>query len=127
MSKIESYEDLIVWQKAHRFVLRIYQITQKFPVKEQFGLTLQLRRAATSIPANISEGSKRQYTKELIQFLYIAKGSLGESEYYIRLAKDLQYISSEEYSSLYNNSDEIGRLIAGLIQSLKRGQRAGCV
>ncbi|HWI55137.1 MAG TPA: four helix bundle protein [Desulfobacteria bacterium] len=74
---------------------------------------------------NISEGSKRQYTKELIQFLHIAKGSLGESEYYLRLAKDLAYISDEEFVKLYKNTDEIGKMIAGLIKSLKGEVRNG--
>ncbi|MFA5881380.1 MAG: four helix bundle protein, partial [Eubacteriales bacterium] len=79
MSKIESYEDLMVWQKAHELVLNIYEITKTFPANEQFGLTIQLRRCIVSVPANISEGSNRYHLKEFIQFLNVAKGSIGES------------------------------------------------
>lgn len=123
MSKVESYEDLLVWQKAHEFVLNIYEITGGFPDKERFSLIQQLQRAAVSIPANISEGSNRQYTKELIQFLYIARGSLGESGYYIRLAKDLGYLSEEQFKALRYKVEEIGKMISALINSLKRGGR----
>jgi len=119
VSRIERPEDLTVWQKAHQFVLNIYEITKKFPSNEQFGLTAQLRKSSVSIPANIAEGSKRQYTKELIQFLHVAKGSLSESEYYIRLAKDLGYVSSKDFEGLFNQSDEVGRMLAGLIKSLR--------
>ena len=121
MRRIEGYEDLLVWQKAHGFVLNIYQISSEFPTHERFGLTSQLRRAAVSIPANISEGSKRQHTKELIQFLFVAKGSQGEVEYYFRLAKDLNYITIEEYNKLYCQCSEIGRMLSGLIKSLRDG------
>lgn len=120
MSKIDKYEDLVVWQKAHELVLGIYEITKQFPAAEQFGLTIQLKRAAVSVPANISEGSTRQHTKELIQFLYIAKGSLGETEYYVRLAKDLGYLTNDKYCKLTDKCDEISRMIAGLINSLKK-------
>lgn len=123
MGRIESYEDLVVWQKAHQFVLNIYKTSFSFPSHEQFGLTSQLRRAAISIPANISEGSKRQYNKELVQFLFVAKGSLGEAEYYLRLAKDLNYMSLEDYDKLYQQCDEIGRMLAGLIKSLREEKR----
>lgn len=119
MSKTGCYEDLVVWQKAHKFVLCIYETSKKFPIDERYRLTSQLTKSAISIPANICEGSKRQYKKELIQFLHVAKGSLGETEYYIRLAKDLNYISYEEFLQLFNQSDEIGRMISGLIKSLK--------
>jgi len=117
---VECYQDLKVWQKAHQFVLEIYKITKKFPVNEQFGLSIQFRRSAVSVPANISEGSKRQYTKELIQFLHVAKGSLGECEYYLTLSKDLGYIGTQDFEELLSKSMEIGRMLTGLIQSLRR-------
>lgn len=119
MGKSQGYEDLLVWQKAHKFVLNVYSVSSRFPTDEQFGLRHQLRRSAVSIPANICEGSKRHYTKEFIQFLHVAKGSLGESEYYILLAKDLGYMALTEYNEMHNQCDEIGRMLAGLINSLK--------
>jgi four helix bundle protein len=88
---------LQVWKLADQFTLDVYQISKNFPSSEKFGLTNQLRRSSSSVPTNIIEGQGRQYKKEFIQFLCIAKGSLEESNYQLFLAKDLKYISSEEY------------------------------
>ncbi len=120
MTKVESYEDLLVWQKAHKLVLKTYEVTKSFPAKEQFGLVLQLWRSLVSVPANIAEGFNRYHLKEYLQFLNIAKGSLGEGEYYIRLAKDLGYISEDEFQSLYKHCNEVGRMLSGLLKSLKK-------
>lgn len=89
--------NLEVWKKAHRLTLLVYETTKSFPVNEQFGLISQLKRSASSVPANIIEGQSRQYKKEFIQFLYIAKGSLSETEYHLFLAKDLKYLTEIEY------------------------------
>ncbi len=91
LKKANCFEDLIVWQKAHKFVLRTYRFTDQFPSNERFGLTSQLRRSAVSIAANIAEGFKKRSPKDKVRFLNIAQGSLEESRYYLILAKDLEY------------------------------------
>jgi len=90
-SPAKSFQDLVVWRKAHQFVLCIYDLTQKFPETEKYGLTSQLRRSAVSIPANIAEGFRRQGKSDKVRFLNIAQASLEESRYYLILAKDLGY------------------------------------
>ncbi|EIM63159.1 four helix bundle protein [Desulfobacter postgatei] len=123
----KSFQDLIVWQKAHAFVLAIYSFTQSFPKHELYGLTSQLRRAAISIPANIAEGFRKQSANDKARFLNISEGSLEESRYYLILAKDLKYISSEQYQTAWNQSEEVGRLLNGYRSSVlknKGGQNA---
>ena len=91
LAPAKSFEQLIVWQKVHRFVLGVYRFTEKFPHSETYGLTSQLRRAAVSIPANIAEGFKKRGRADKVRFLNIAQGSLEECRYYLILAKDLNY------------------------------------
>ena len=114
-----QFEKLTVWQKAHELVVSIYKITKKFPQEEKFRLTDQLCRSASSIPANIVEGNARKYTKEYLQFLNTAFASLQETKYHLLLAKDLEYLSPTQYNETINLADEVGRLISGLIRSLK--------
>jgi four helix bundle protein len=92
----KAFTDLIVWQKAHEFVLRLYPFTERFPRAEIFALTAQMRRAAVSVPANISEGFGKRTTAEKLRFLNIAEGSLEESKYYLILSRDLHYGEVEE-------------------------------
>jgi four helix bundle protein len=113
-----GFKDLLVWQKAFALTLEVYEATKAFPKEEQYGLVSQLRRAAVSIAANIAEGYERQHRKEYLQFLGIAKGSLGEVETYLLLIKELKYIQETEFISLENRRSEIGRLLRGLIRSL---------
>jgi four helix bundle protein len=117
---IKGYEKLIVWKEAHAFVLMIYKATRLFPKEELFGITSQLRRAAVSVPANIIEGQARASRKEFVQFLYIANGSLVESEYYISLVRDLGYITDSTFESLEKQCRSVGILLHRLIFSLKR-------
>ncbi|MCH2449809.1 MAG: four helix bundle protein [Gracilimonas sp.] len=91
----KTFQDLIVWQKAHKFVLNTYNYTKNFPKHELYGLSSQFRRAAVSIPANIAEGFKKRGTKDTMRFLNISHGSLEERRYYIILAKDLNYGNSD--------------------------------
>jgi four helix bundle protein len=91
LAPAKSFEHLIVWQKAHQFVLGVYRLTDNFPRTEIYGLTSQLRRAAVSIPANIAEGFKKRGRADKVRFLNIAQGSLEECRYYLILAKDLNY------------------------------------
>lgn len=118
-TKYQSVEEVPVWQKAHELALLVYKLTEKFPKTELYGLIAQLRRACASIPANISEGFYRNSTKELLQFLYNARGSLGEVLYHLRLAKDLGYLKEKEYTLLRNGYDEVGKQLNGWIKSLR--------
>jgi len=110
------FEDLIVWQKAHEFVLAVYKMTSRFPKAERYGLTNQFRRAAVSVPANIVEGWRRQGKGDKIRFLNISQSSLEESKYYLRLANDLDYISSDSTSEL---AEEISKLLTAYLRSMK--------
>ncbi len=91
LAPAKSFEQLIVWQKAHQLVLGVYRLTETFPRNETYGLTSQLRRAAVSIPANIAEGFKKRGRADKIRFMNIVQGSLEECRYYLILAKDLNY------------------------------------
>ena len=119
MGEIKGFEDLKVWQKSHELVLEVYKVTQEFPNQEKFGLTSQIRRSAVSVAANIAEGSMRQHLNEYIQMLYIAQGSLSETKYYLMLARDLKYLSNVKSQELFDRSEEIGKMLSGLINSLK--------
>ena len=113
----KKFEDLIVWQKAHAWVLDIYRNTKDFPNYELYGLTSQLRRrSAISEPANIAEGFKKRGKPDKIRFYNIAQGSLEESHYYLILARDLEYIDS---ANLINQVAEIGQLLESYIQSIR--------
>ena len=104
----KSFQDLIVWQKAHQFVLSIYCSSENFPQKEIYGLTSQLRRAAISIPANIAEGFKKKGKPDKYRFMNIAQGSVEECRYYLILAKDLGYIDT---TSLIVQLEEVSKLL----------------
>lgn len=116
----KSYRDLEVWQKAMELVVECYQITKSFPKSEVFGLASQLQRAAVSIAANISEGHARQHTKEFLQSLSIAYGSLAELETHIEIAKRLEYIAAETAAELNYKTSTIGRMLNGLRRSLEK-------
>lgn len=90
-SRAEKFQDLIVWQKAHEFVLGVYKYSEKFPKDEVYCLTSQLKRASFSIPANIAEGFKKKGIKDKLRYYNISQGSLAEVEYYLILSKDLEY------------------------------------
>ncbi len=109
--KTKSFEELLVWQKAHSFVLRVYRLTSEFPKSEQFGLTSQFRRAAVSIPANIAEGYKKKGKPDKLRFFNIAQGSLEECRYYIILSRDLNYISDKDAKELTSELIEVSVLL----------------
>jgi four helix bundle protein len=113
------YMDLIGWQKAMDLVTEIYRLTKTLPKEEIFGLTSQLRRAAVSIPSNIAEGQGRISKGEFRVFLGNARGSLSELETQIMIAKNLEYITEIEATSLLEQASEVGRIINGLIASTK--------
>jgi len=119
----KSFRELVVWQKAHAFVLNIYKKTKRFPKEEVYGLTAQFRRAAVSIPANIVEGYKKSGVADKLRFLNIAQGSVEECRYYLILAHDLGYCDSKE---LHMQLEEVSKLLAGYMRGLKgRGGRKG--
>jgi four helix bundle protein len=119
-STVNSWDDLAVLHKAHGLVIEIYRVSRSFPAEERFGLTSQLRRAIVSVPTNIAEGKGRRTTRDYIQFLVMARGSVEEVKYLLLLARDLGYISEDEYLALRNRAEEIGKMLNGLISSLNR-------
>ena len=102
------FQDLIVWQKAHQFVLSMYNFSQNFPKTETYGLTSQIRRAAISIPANIAEGFKKKTKPDKIKYMNIAQGSLEECRYYLILSRDLDY---GDTSLLISQLEEVSKLL----------------
>ena len=114
--RAESFRDLIVWQKAMDLVLRIYDITGRWPGTEQFGLTAQIRRAAVSVPSNFAEGQGRIGTAEFQRFAGIAHGSLCEVETQLLLANRLGYMSEDELSNVMVLVFEIGRMTRSMIR-----------
>lgn len=117
--KIRHFTDLIVWQEAHKLVLKIYQITRNFPPDERFGLTSQMRRSATSISANIAEGFGRQDVQEKIQFYVISRGSDTELQDQLLTALDLGFITAANCSELTELAITVHKLLNGLIKSIK--------
>ena len=108
-----TFKDLIVWQKSHQLVLKIYELTKLFPREEIFGITSQIRRAAYSIPSNIVEGKKKKTIPHQLSFINIAEGSLEEVKYLLILSKDLNYIEENKFNELIKDAEEIGKLING--------------
>lgn len=115
---MESYKDLLVYQKAYKLTLAVYQVTKKYPKEEIFGLVSQMRRSAVSIPCNIAEGYRRGHRREYIQFLHIARGSCGEIETLLSLSKDLGFIDPKNFDALYREQDEVSRMLYALTRSL---------
>jgi four helix bundle protein len=115
----KSFCDLIVWRKSHEFVLGIYRLTAAFPKLEGFGLSLQFRRAAVSVPANIAEGFKRRSRKEKARFLNIAEGSVAECRYYLLLARDLGYGNTSELMTLL---EEVSRMLTSYTSAIRTSE-----
>jgi four helix bundle protein len=114
-----TFEDLEVWQKAHRLVLDVYRLTAKFPREELFGLSSQFRRAMVSVPANIAEGFVKRGKSDKVRFLNIAQGSLEECRYYFRLAKDLNYLDGGTSSA---EIEEVSRMLEAYAAAIRRSQ-----
>jgi len=111
----KDFQDLIVWQKAHHFVLSVYRFSGLFPKNEIYGLTSQARRSAVSIPANIAEGFKKRTKPDKMKYLNIAQGSLEETRYYLILARDLNYgDTSEQMKQL----EEVSKLLQSYLSSI---------
>jgi len=117
MEKSKHFTELIVWQKAHQFVLNVYTLTKSFPKEELFGLTSQLRRASLSIAANIVEGYSKKGLKDKIRFLNISQGSLAECQYFLRLSRDLGYA---EVTKLEIDLEEVSKLLNAYSRAIKK-------
>jgi four helix bundle protein len=102
-----TFSDLLVWQKAHRFVMAVYPLTSSFPKQEVYGLSSQLRRAAVSVPANIAEGFRRRGRADKARFMNVAEASLDECRYYLILARDLGYADTQSLASLLEEVDRL--------------------
>jgi four helix bundle protein len=123
--KVKSFEELTVWQEAHKLALEVYKLTGKFPASEKYGIVSQLRRCSSSVPANIAEGYGRATTRELLRCLQISRGELEETRYFILLSRDLGYVTPKECEEIGQRCDSIGRLINALGSSLKQRLTSG--
>jgi four helix bundle protein len=120
---MRDFMQLKVWQKAHRMTLRIYEATRPFPREELYGLTSQMRRASSSIPANVAEGCGRSGDAEFGRFLQIAAGSASELQYHILLAHDLCLLPPALYQELDHRVREVKRMLTSLIKRLQHNNR----
>lgn len=117
MSEISDFKDLTTWKEAHKLTLQIYKLTSKFPKNEIYGITSQIRRSSSSITANIAEGFARYHYKDKVKFYYNARGSTAETRNFLLLSKDLEYINKKVYNIINKQSEEVEKLINGLIRS----------
>ena len=115
---MKDFRELKVWRKAHELTLAVYQITASFPREELYGLTAQLRRAGSSIAANLAEGCGRNGDAELARFCSMAMGSASELEYHLLLARDLKLIRPQDYDALDQRATELKRMLTALLQKL---------
>lgn len=109
---MQDFRNLKVWWKAHRLTLDVYEATARFPQREEYGLTSQLRRSCASIPANVAEGCGRSGDRELARFAQIAVGSASELEYHLLLARDLDYLGTQDYEDLSSKACEAKRMLS---------------
>lgn len=115
---MKDYKKFLVWQKAHQLTLEIYRVTKNFPKEEVYGLTSQMKRAASSIPMNIAEGCGRNTDKDFARFLVIAFGSANELEYQVILSTDLSYLDQEQSTTLLTELEEVKKMLNGLIKKI---------
>lgn len=120
MTKIRNFEDLDVWKVSHQLVLDVYHLTKGFSKQELFGLTAQMRRASTSVPANIAEGFGRRNLKEKANFYNIAQGSISELRYYFILARDMGYVSNIEKQ--LDCCDHIARMLHRMMEKMRNAR-----
>jgi four helix bundle protein len=114
-----TFEDVEVWQRAHRWVLDVYKFTEGFPKQEMFGLTSQLRRAAVSVPANFAEGFKKMGLSDKLRFYNIAQGSLEECRYYLILARDLNF---GEVTDLKNDLETVSKMLDAYMRAIRNAR-----
>ncbi len=117
---IRGFRDLVAWQRGHELAVRVIRETREFPSVERFGLGLQMRRAAVSVPSNIAEGFGRGSREDYTRFLYIARGSLYELTTQVSIAAEVGYLASDAHADLTATCDECERILWGLIRALER-------
>ncbi|MDE2932384.1 MAG: four helix bundle protein [Chloroflexota bacterium] len=122
---VQSYRDLEVWRQSMDLAETVWRLSARFPAQERYGMTSQLRRAASSVPANIAEGAQRNGTGEYLQFLGIASGSLAETETFLLLAERLNLLPPERSKAALEQADAVGRMLSGLKRSLQTRKRSG--
>ena len=110
-----NYKDLILWQKSLNLAVRVYDLSHSLPRNETFGLVSQIRRAGSSIPSNIAEGSARKSTREFAHFLHIARGSMAELETHLMLAQRIGYLTTDEVTETQTAMDEVGRILNSVL------------
>ena len=116
---MQNFKELKVWEKSHQLTLSIYRASAKFPKEEIYSLTNQLRRAASSIPANIAEGCGKNSQADLANFLNISLGSANETEYFLILSKDFFYLTEEQFTILSNSINEVKAMLISLIGKVR--------
>jgi four helix bundle protein len=117
---VRDYTKIKAWQLADDLTVSVYERTRSFPREEVYGLTRQLRRASYSVPANIVEGASRESKRDYLHFLYIARGSLSETQYFIHLARRLKYLSDEDADTLHEQTKFVFACLHGLIRSVEK-------
>lgn len=117
--RVKQFRDLLVWQRAMEIAKMVYRVTKNFPKEEMFGLTSQMRRAAVSIPSNVAEGQGRLSDKAFSLFLGHARGSLFELETQAELAESFGYLNKNQFDELLASTNELGRMLNGLLNSMK--------
>ena len=116
---VQNFKELDVWKKGIDIVDAIYDLTERFPKKELYGLSGQMQRAAVSVPSNIAEGFRRAHTKEYMQFLHVALGSCAELETQLVIAYRRRYINDKDFNSLQDNIDHEGRMVMNMLKHLR--------
>lgn len=117
---MQNFKDLLSWQEAHQAVLKIYKLSEDFPKTEIFGITSQLRRAAVSMPCTIAEGCGRYTSKDFANFLQIALGSTNETDYLTSLAKDLDYLSEDQFVAIQEQLNKVRAMNINLIDKVRK-------
>lgn len=123
MALIQKFTDLEVWKVSHELTILVYKLTKNFPKDEVFGITSQIRRASVSIESNIAEGFSRYHFKDRLNFYYQSRGSASEVQTQLLIAKDLEYISIEEFNKAYDLSQKVLIILSGLIKSTENISR----
>jgi len=111
---------LDVWKISYDYAINVYSVASKMPAEEKYALVSQLKRSASSIPANIAEGKGRNGDKEFKRFLYIARGSLEENKSHLLLAKGLDYINNDDFLKIKNQAEEVGKVLNGMLRAINR-------
>lgn len=117
---MRNYKNIKAYQYADSFVVKHYQMTKRFPKEELYGITSQVRRAAVSIPTNIAEGASRQHKRDYLNFLYIARASMAETEYLLHLSNELKFLDQKEFAYLNDTLGNLAKTLYGLIRSVEK-------